>query len=380
MNLLQPTVIVGLFAAGMGVALLGSVKVALTRRLCIDESRVGGLISVFGFVMIPVVLLMGVLIDTLGREIVLISGSVLMASALVVLARSKAYWHALLGVLLLSAGWATSINVLNVLMPSTFHGSAVYATNVGNSLFGLGAFLTPVVAAFLIRRTGFTSGLLVLAAFALTFGLLALGSHCPEVVRSESSPGAAVDAASFWSNRTMWLCALALFFYMPLEATMAAWFTTYLGDNGVKEGTASVLLSAFWLAFVVSRLSVAFNVFQLPSGSEATIILVASLAGVAALTGVVLGHNPRLAGALVIVAGLVFGPIFPTLMAVLLSHCEPAMHGRAVGLFFAVGGLGWTTIPALIGAYARRTNVQQAFRIAVGAAIGLAGIALILTR
>jgi hypothetical protein len=141
-----------------------------------------------------------------------------------------------------------------------------------------------------------------------------------------------------------------------------------------------VLLSAFWLAFVVSRLSVAFNVFQLPSGSEATIILVASLAGVAALTGVVLGHNPRLAGALVIVAGLVFGPIFPTLMAVLLSHCEPAMHGRAVGLFFAVGGLGWTTIPALIGAYARRTNVQQAFRIAVGAAIGLAGIALILTR
>jgi fucose permease len=173
---------------------------------------------------------------------------------------------------------------------------------------------------------------------------------------------------------------LALFFYMPLEATMAAWFTTYLGDNGVKEGMASALLSAFWLAFVVSRLSVAFNVLHLPSGSETTIILVMSLAGVVALVGVVLGHGARLAGALVIAAGLVFGPIFPTLMAVLLSNCEPATHGRAVGLFFALGGLGWTTIPALIGAYARRTNVQQAFRIAVGAAVGLAGVALVLTK
>ena len=67
-------------------------------------------------------------------------------------------------------------------------------------------------------------------------------------------------------------------------------------------------------------------------------------------------------------------------MAVLLSHCEPATHGRTVGLFFALGGLGWTTIPVLIGAYARRTNVQQAFSIAAGEAVGLAAIALVLTR
>jgi fucose permease len=176
----------------------------------------------------------------------------------------------------------------------------------------------------------------------------------------------------------MWLCAVALFFYLPLEATMAAWFTTYLVDNSVAEGKASALLSAFWLAFVVSRLAVAFNVFQLPPGSEAAVILVASLAGAAILSGVVLGHGARLAGALVIAAGLAFGPVFPTLMAVLLSHCEPTTQGRAVGLFFALGGLGWTTIPVAIGALARRTNVQKAFSIAVGAAVGLAGVALVL--
>ena len=157
---------------------------------------------------------------------------------------------------------------------------------------------------------GFTSGLLVLAAFALVFGLLALGSHCRKSRRTNPCRAPA-QAASFWSNRVLWLCALALFFYLPLEATMAAWFTTYLGDNGVKEGTASALLSAFWLAFVVSRLTVAFNVLQLPPESEATVILVASLAGAAILTGVVLGHGARLAGVLVIVAGLVVRTDFP---------------------------------------------------------------------
>ncbi len=377
MNLLQVTVVVGLLVAGMGAALIGSVKVALARRLEIDESRVGGLVATFGFVMIPVVLMMGVLIDLLGKRTVLVLGSLLIAAALAVLARSKTYWHALLSVVLLSAGWAGLINVLNVLMPSAFPGSHVYATNLGNTFFGLGAFLAPLVVMFLLRRLGFAVGSLMLAAFAVAPAVLVFGADFAPG-GGEAVQSAASATASFWGNGVMWLCAVALFFYLPLEATMAAWFTTYLGDNRVNEGTASALLSAFWLAFVVSRLSVAFNVFQLPAESEAAVILVASLVGVAILSGVVLGRGAGLAGTLVVAAGLAFGPVFPTLMAILLSHCEPATQGRAVGLFFALGGLGWTTIPVAIGAYARRTSVQKAFSIAVGAAIGLAGISLVL--
>jgi len=62
MNLELPTWIAGLLACGMGVALLGSVKIALAQRLQMDEARVGGLVSMFGFAMIPVMLAMGFLI------------------------------------------------------------------------------------------------------------------------------------------------------------------------------------------------------------------------------------------------------------------------------------------------------------------------------
>ena len=45
--------IAALVVGGMCHALLGSVKVPLARRLAIDEARVGGLVSLFGFAMIP---------------------------------------------------------------------------------------------------------------------------------------------------------------------------------------------------------------------------------------------------------------------------------------------------------------------------------------
>ena len=151
--------------------------------------------------------------------------------------------------------------------------------------------------------------------------------------------------------------------------------TTYLTEKQVGERGASGLLSGFWLAFMASRLATAY---ALPQGSEATLILVLSLACIGVWAVVVFSRGRGVAMAMVVAAGLVFGPIFPTLMAVLLGHFDPLLHGRAVGLLFGIGGLGWTATPMLIGAYARRTSVQRGFLLAAGSAVGLCGIALAL--
>jgi hypothetical protein len=89
-----------------------------------------------------------------------------------------------------------------------------------------------------------------------------------------------------------------------------------------------------------------------------------------------------MAGAMVVLAGLVFGPTFPTIIGVLLGYVNqsisPVLGGRAVGLFFMIGGIGWSVLPILIGAYARKTSVQRGFLFAVAAAVGLAVTALAL--
>jgi fucose permease len=379
MSLFQATTILGLLATGMGVALLGSVKLPLARKLQINETRVGGMVSMFGFAMIPTMLVVGFVTDLVGKQPVVIGGSLCMTASLILLAQSRTYWPALLGVLLLSVGWATLINVINPLSLFAFPGAETYALNMACFFFGLGAFVTPLAAAFLLRRMELTGVLLVLAGFVGVTAVLAVGVDFSSLTATGGQPAVAAapqeGVGTLVGDRIMWLCALLLFFYAPLEATMAAWATTYLGNKGVTEGAASGLLSGYWLTYVASRLVAAY---ALPSGSEAAVILALAVLSVGIWAVVVFSRGRAVAGAMVVAAGFIFGPIFPTLMAVLLGHFDKGLHGRAVGLLFAVGGLGWTAIPMLIGAYAQRKGVQRGFLMAAASAVGLAVIAFIL--
>ena len=372
-TLAQGTWVAGLLVCGMGVAVLGSMKVVLARRLEIDEARVGGLVSMFGFAMIPVMLVMGFLTDLLDKQMVVVAGSLLMTASLVLLSRGRSYWSALLAVVLLSAGWSGLVNVLNVLMQAAFGGGPTYAMNLGNFFFGLGAFLTPLAMMFLLRKAGFVPATLALAVAALLPGALALctdfASLAGSAVEQEAGPGIEV----LLTDPILWLTALALLFYAPMEATMAAWATTYLGEKRVSETMASTMLSAFWLAFMVGRLVTALSVtaFPLTAAATNTLIIGLSLACVLVWVGVTLTTSRGVACGLVVLAGLAFGPTFPTIIGVLTGHVHPAVAGRAVGLFFMIGGIGWSVIPILIGAYARRASVQKAFLIAVASAAGL---------
>ena len=374
------TWITGLLACGMGVALLGSVKVALSRRLEIDEGRVGGLVSMFGFAMIPVMLVMGFLTDLLDKQAVVIAGALLIVASLVVLSQAGKYWHALLAVLLLSAGWSASVNVLNVGMEAAFGGEPTYHMNLGNFFFGLGAFLTPLIIAYLLHRAGYKWAVLVWAALPVLLGVFALGVDFAALFPAAEAGGPDPGIGKLLGDPVMWLTSFALLFYVPMEATMAAWATTYLGAKGISEGRSAGLLSGFWLAFMGSRLATALLVakFPLPAGGDTTLIIVLSVLCILVWAGAVFSPSRAMAGMMVILAGLVFGPTFPTIIGVLLGHTDPLLGGRAVGLFFAIGGIGWSVIPMLIGAYARKTSVQRGFLIAVGAAVGLTVVALAL--
>lgn len=378
MNLLTGLMITVLLLTGMGVALLGSIKLALASRLGIDEARVGGLVSLFGFIISPVIFTAGFLTDLLGRPFVVCGGSLVLALSLVILALARSYALALTGTLFLSAGWSLLVNVGNVLTPQAFPGTTAYATNLANVFFGLGALLTPLSIAFLVRRSSLTAALVLFGGLALVPAVLVtqVDLAAPVAAAAESvlsSSPAAAGLSDLLADPILWLCGLALFFYGPLEASLAAWSTTYLTERGVPAERAATLLSGFWLAFMASRLATAFS---LSMGQEAALILVMALSSVLVLFGMTRCRRATTAMALVLAAGLVFGPIFPTLMAILLGHFPPAVRGRAVGLFFAVGGIGWTVIPLMIGAYARRTSLQRGLLIAVATAGGLCLVSL----
>ena len=381
-SMLTSMQVAALAVAGMCHALLGSIKVPLARKLEIDEARVGGLVSVFGFTLIPMVLVFGFLVDAVGKQAVLGGGFALLIVAMVLLARLKSYPLALIAVLLLGTGWSALVNVLNVtsspafLPPEDFKTRASYAMNMGDFVFGMGAFLTPILVLVLIRKVRLSTTLLILASFAIVPVLLGFGVDWnAKQLNPESTKTVAGGLVILLSDPIVWLCCLAFFFHVPIEAAVAAWATTLMTDKGIKEGTASTLLSIFWLTFMASRLITALT---LPKGADTTLIIGMAALCVVFTLGIVLSRSARLTCTMVILAGGILGPIFPTLIAILVSHVLPELQGRAVGIFFCIGGIGWTALPILIGAYAKRTSVQQAFLIATGSAVMLTVLCVVL--
>ena len=106
------------------------------------------------------------------------------------------------------------------------------------------------------------------------------------------TPAAPAALSTLLANPVVWLCGFALFFYGPLEASLAAWTTTYLGEQGLKETDSARLLSGFWLAFMLSRLLTALT---LPPAQEPLLILVLALAAFGVLLGMVLNRSRGLA-------------------------------------------------------------------------------------
>ncbi len=242
--------------------------------------------------------------------------------------------------------------------------------NLGDFIFGMGAFLTTMLVAFLIRKIRLERTFLVLASLALVPLALGFGVDWSALVH-QATETVGDGLGILLTDPVVWLCCLAFFCHVPTEVSVATWATSLMIDKGVSEASAATLLSVFWFTFMGSRLMTAL---MLPVGADIILVITMSAFSIALTLAIALSRSTLLTCVTVVLAGLILGPIFPTLLAILLSHVAPSLHGRVVGLFFCIGGIGWTVMPVLIGAYAKRTTIQRAFLIAAVMATALTAI------
>jgi fucose permease len=370
-------------AFGLVLTLLGSIKLALAKRLGLGEAQVGGLLSALNLALIPMMLLSGFLIDSWGPRQVILMGSVLTAVGLFSLTFRPTYSWALLCILVVGLGGACLSTGSMVLMPEAFFPRAVgdvpnresAALNLGNVFFGLGCLITPTLADLLLRTVRFRWTLGLLALVCLVPAILAV------VAAQAPTPKPAGDLGTALVHPIVLLAGLVFFLYGPVEFAVGTWATTYLTNQGFRETRAAWLLSGFWLSFFAARLVLAYLEANdvLPRHNEPWVILFMAL-----LSAVALGHlagaaSKGNAGLGLLVLGAFLGPIFPTLIGIVFQ--VPALRdhqGSAYGLVFALGSVGSLIMAPIIGASARRTTVQHSFRILMLLALMLAAAALVL--
>ena len=383
MTTLQTFMICGLPITGMCYSVLGALKLPLSERLNMHEAKVGGLVSSFGFMVGPIILICGFLADALGRKGVWIGGSILVSLSLLILSRTNRYSVAVIAVAMLSAGWAAMINVANVLMYMAYD-NVFMATNLLDFFFGLGAFLTPTVTVILIRKSGFSNAVAALGGIVFVPLIYSFAVNMQGAAVAQP-----VGFSAVIGDPIMWFCGIILLLWVPIESCTAAWTTSFVknvapaGEAPEKSSRiAAWALSAFWLCFMGSRLMTAL-VFQSGATTLEHSVYVARLTHIvlAALTivvllGLIFSRNRSVVIALIVVAGLLYCPFFPNLMAILLNHFKPEVHGRAVGMLFGMASIGWTIIPIVIGRVADKSNLQRGFLVAAGTGVLLLGLVI----
>jgi len=367
------------FVFGMVLALLGSLKLALAKRMQLGEGRIGFLLSFLNVALMPMMILTGLLIDgPLNPRWIIVGASLLTAIAIVVLSYRPTYPAAVVAVLLAGLGSAGLSTASIVLMTKSFWPDSPMASlNMGNVFFALGALITPVLVDVLLSFWSFRRVGIVIALLCLLPAVFAAMTSSQDLQVAEVHS----ESASLASLPTVWLAALVFAFYAPLEASISIWATTFLTEMGYGERGATWTLSGFWCAFLGSRVLMALAAHTgYLTGWEGWLLVIPAL-----LAAVLLGNlggtaSPAMARRGLFAVGFLLGPIFPTLIGILFQQLKKEqmeVYGTAYGMVFAAGSLGSLILAPVIGLYARQRNVQVALRVPMLLAIVMTLVALV---
>jgi fucose permease len=375
--------LMAVFSLGISFIILGSISEELKKDLGISNAGIGNLVFALFLTSTIVQLLIGPLVDKFGHKVLAILGFAVAGLSLFIIASAGSLDMVLLACILLGIG-AMCLNTMgNTLIPVVLFsgGDPARASNFGNAFFGLGYVITPLLfSLFGSLALGYRTGISVLAGLMILFLLIALATPFPTV-----STGFQFSmAAKLLAKPAVVVAALALFCYLSLEISMATWSKPYMTEifggaqNPNAVSNAGLVLSIFGVAMMVGRfLSSAIKNL---TAMGIRLIAILATAAILAISLMMLTHQAALAIAAVILTGLAFAPIFPTIVGVTFAKFEPGLYGSIFGIVFAVGLLGATFVPQIIGGLSANTTVQQSLLIVLAMAVILLVISLIMGR
>ncbi len=312
-----------------------------------------------------------------------VSGNRLMAGALLIMAAGMIVTPvvpilSLLVVIVFLLGIAEGTvdvggNILLVWTKPPKIGSLMNALHL---FFGLGALISPLILAQVIRHTGgIRWGYWLIAVLIMPATVFLFLQPSPRAA-------AAPDTDRVAAGRVLLpvLVATFLFLHVAAESAYGSWIYTYsLTRQLADEVSAGYLTSAFWGAFTFGRLVTIFLALKV----NAKIQLVGSVVG-ALLSSLLLLLWPDSVSAIWIATlayGISLAGLFPGTITLASEHLH--MTGGGTGFFLVGSSLGAMVLPWLIGQFFESAGprVFPAFlTAAIAASIAVLAAILILLR
>lgn len=359
--------LVASFMVGVSFIILGSVSVELMNGLGIDASQFGSLVMTMFLTCCIVQLFIGPLVDKVGYKYVTIGGFILLSLGMFILAIASDFQLAFIACILFGISAMSLSTVANTLMPVIlFKGKdPVRASNFGNAFFSVGYILTPLFLLFILNTLNlqYSSALVSIGVLSLCALVFVFTVSFPTV-----STGFKFSMAfKVLTKPAVLIAALALFCYISLEVSLGAWLRKlmeeiYAGSNSPNTAEKTgIILSLFGVAMMAGRF-ITSAVKNLTAKGPKLIIFMSFLS-LLSIVLMMVAKGPVLAIIAILIAGLAFAPIFPTILGITFSKFDPGLYGSIFGIVFSFGLLGGTFIPKIIGNLSVGSSVQHSLLI-----------------
>lgn len=229
----------------------------------------------------------------------------------------------------------------NTLIVWRFRERAGPYLNALHSIYGVGAFLSPIVLSEVLQRTGsrqmaFGS----LSALLIPAAILLLVTPSPNRGRfSQTSDDAPIDLVF------VGLGALTFFVYTGAEASCGDWIFTYAVRSGLTNEEAGAYMTAtFWGAVAIGRFISTAIAIRFSPGQ---ILVVTLPISVASIIFMLLAPGSQAVWAGTFLLGLSVAAVFPTTLA--LVGTRTPVTGAVTSVLFASASCGAMFLPWFIG-------------------------------
>lgn len=325
----------------------------------------------------------GRLVDRIGAVPVLIGSALILGGAHVWLsAMTGGLWQFQIGVALLAlSAPGISALVFGQLIARRFDVHRGFALGIATAGLSISTLLLPPLIAWVIARSDWRSGYLVLAGIAITAGLplvlLAIRATRLEPISVTGAPvpeRPGVTARVAHRTGIFWRLALSIALVNAATIGFVTQLVPFGMDRGLGAGGAAMLVSAYALSQVVGRLGMGALMDHFPANRLAAIVSLVSAAGFVML----FAESPGLAVALAAVffAGLMNGAeqdLLPYLVSRLFGL---RAYGEIFGSLFMLSLFG--TAIGIVG-FGRLHDATDGYQVALlAAAIAMVVAAVLL--
>ena len=356
------------FTLAICFIILGSISIELMAALGINTGQFGTLAMGLFLTGCIVQLFIGPLLDKVGYKLVAIIGFIITSLSMFLLAIASTFSIALVACIVLGVG-AMSLNTVgNTLMPIVlFEGKdPARASNFGNAFYGLGYIVTPLIIVFIIKtlNLGYNSALIIIGILSIIFLFFTFFTKFPQ-----ASTGFKLSMAfQLLLKPAIIVSALALFCYISLDISMGTWIKKLM--EGLFGGSANINAAAK-AGLVLSLYGAAQMIGRFVTSSVKNITLIGvklvifcSIVSLLAILLMMIAKSPLIGAISVLLVGFAFAPIFPTIVGITFAKFNSSLYGSIFGIIFAIGLLGGTFVPKIIGNLSVGSTVQQSLFIA----------------